>query len=230
MRASSACIIIWSGAYGRGCCCILGAVGLVLLIACANVANLMLVRATGRSREMGIRAALGASRWQLVRGLLVEGDRALGEPARCSGCCSPMQASQIIRAWMPANVPRVAGIGIDWRVLGATIGTALLTGVTFGLVPALQSSRPDLTTALKDSGRSSTAGRSTQWLRNALVVCELAFAVVLLVGAGLFVGSFVRVMRIDTGFDYRRVLVLNVGVSRGARPVRGSHEARQRLR
>ncbi len=105
-----------------------------------------------------------------------------------------------------------------------------VTGVTFGLVPALQSSRPDLTTALKDSGRSSTAGRSTQWLRNALVVCELAFAVVLLVGAGLFVGSFVRVMRIDTGFDYHRVLVLNVGVRVAPGPVRGSHEARQHLR
>jgi putative ABC transport system permease protein len=190
---------------------ILGAVGLVLLIACANVANLMLVRATGRSREMGIRAALGASRWHLVRGLLVEGIVLSGTGALL-GVLLAYAGIEIIRAWMPANVPRVAGIGIDWRVLGATIATALLTGVTFGLVPALQSSRPDLTTALKDSGRSSTAGRSTQWLRNALVVCEIAFAVVLLVGAGLFVGSFVRVMRIDTGFDYRRVLVLNVGV------------------
>ena len=190
---------------------ILGAVGLVLLIACANVANLMLVRATGRSREIGIRAALGAGRWRLVRGLLVEGV-VLSLAGAVAGVLLAYGGVEVIRAWMPANVPRVADIGIDLRVLAAAIATAVLTGITFGLVPAFQSSRPDLTAALKDSGRSSTAGRSTQWLRNTLVVSEVALAVVLLVGAGLFVGSFVRLMRIETGFDYRGVLVQNVGL------------------
>ena len=190
---------------------LLGAVGLVLLIACANVANLMLVRATGRSREMGIRAALGAGRWRLVRGLLVEGI-VLSVAGAIFGVLLAYGGVEIIRAWMPANVPRVADIGIDLRVLAATILTAVLTGITFGLVPGFQSSRPDLTTTLKDSGQSTTAGRGTQWLRNALVVSEVALAVVLLVGAGLFVGSFVRLMRIDAGFDYRNVLVQNVGL------------------
>ena len=190
---------------------LLGAVGLVLLIACANVANLMLVRATGRSREMGIRAALGAGRWRLIRGLLVEGI-VLSVAGAIVGVLLAYGGVEIIRAWMPANVPRVADIGIDLRVLAATILTAVLTGITFGLVPGFQSSRPDLTTTLKDSGRSTTAGRGTQWLRNALVVSEVALAVVLLVGAGLFVGSFVRLMRIDAGFDYRNVLVQNVGL------------------
>jgi putative ABC transport system permease protein len=190
---------------------ILGAVGLVLLIACANVANLMLVRATGRSREMGIRAALGAGRWRLIRGLLVEGI-VLSLGGAVLGVLLAYAGVEIIRAWIPVNVPRVAGIGIDLRVLSAAVATALLTGITFGIVPAFHSSRPDLTTTLKDSGRSSTAGRGTQWLRNTLVVAEVALAVVLLVGAGLFVRSFVELMRIDTGFDYRNVLVQNVSL------------------
>ena len=160
---------------------------------------------------MGIRAALGAGRWQLIRGLLVEGI-VLSVAGAIVGVVLAYGGVDIIRAWMPANVPRVADIGIDLRVLAATILTAVLTGITFGLVPGFQSSRPDLTTTLKDSGRSTTAGRGTQWLRNALVVSEVALAVVLLVGAGLFVGSFVRLMRIDAGFDYRNVLVQNVGL------------------
>jgi predicted permease len=190
---------------------ILGAVGVVLLIACANVANLMLVRATGRTREIGIRAALGAGRWRLVRGLLIEGV-VLSLGGAALGVLIAFLGVEIIRAWMPANVPRVAGIAIDLRVLGATVATALLTGIGFGVVPAFQSSRPDLTTTLKDSGRSTTSGRGTQWLRSGLVVVEVALAVVLLVGAGLFVGSFVRIMRIDPGFDYKNVLVLGVAV------------------
>jgi len=190
---------------------ILGAVGVVLLIACANVANLMLVRATGRTREIGIRAALGAGRWRLVRGLLIEGI-VLSLGGAAIGVLIAFLGVEIIRAWMPANVPRVAGIAIDLRVLWATIATALLTGIGFGVVPAFQSSRPDLTTTLKDSGRSTTSGRGTQWLRSGLVVVEVALAVILLVGAGLFVGSFVRLMRIDPGFDYRNVLVLSVAV------------------
>jgi predicted permease len=190
---------------------LLGAVGLVLLIACANVANLMLARATVRQRELGIRAALGASRWRLVRGLLVEGIvLALGGAA--IGVALASAGTQIIRAWLPAGLPRVASIGLDLRVLAAATAAALATGIFFGIVPALQSSRPDLTTALKDSGRSSTAAAGSQRLRSILVVAEVALAVVLLVGAGLFIGSFARLTRIDPGFDYHNVLSLNVGI------------------
>jgi putative ABC transport system permease protein len=188
---------------------LLGAVALVLLIACANVANLMLARATVRQREMGIRAALGASRWRLVRGLLVEG-LLLSLAGAAIGLLLASLGVGTIRAWLPAGLPRVAAISIDLRVLLTATAAATLSGIFFGIVPALQSSRPDLAAALKDSGRSSTAGARSQRLRGALVVAEVALAVVLLVGAGLFIGSFVKLMRIDPGFDYSNVLALSV--------------------
>jgi putative ABC transport system permease protein len=117
-----------------------------------------------------------------------------------------------LRAWLPAGIPRVASIGIDYRVLFAAIAAAIFTGVLFGIVPALQSSRPDLVGSLKDGGRSATAGGRAQRLRNVLVVAEVALAVILLVGAGLFTGSFVRLMRVDPGFDYRNIIALNIGL------------------
>lgn len=189
---------------------LLAAVALVLLIACANVANLMLARATTRTREIGIRAALGASRWRLVRGLLIEG-LLLSTLGAALGILLAYFGVQAIRAWLPANLPRVASIGLDLRVLVATTLAAVGSGVLFGIAPALQSTRPDLSNALKDSGRSTTASAASGRLRNALVVVEVALAVVLLVGAGLFMGSFVQLMRVDPGFDYRNVLVVNVG-------------------
>jgi predicted permease len=190
---------------------LLGAVALVLLIACANVANLMLARATVRSREMGIRAALGASRWRLVRTLLVEG-LVLSLAGAAIGLALAYGGVQILKAWLPAGLPRIASIGLDYRVLFAAISAATLTGIFFGIVPAFQSSRPDLTNALKDSGRSTTAGAGSQLARGGLVVAEVALAVVLLVGAGLFIGSFARLMNVDLGLDYRNVLALNVGI------------------
>jgi predicted permease len=189
---------------------LLGAVALVLLIACANVANLMLARATTRTREVGIRAALGASRWRLVRGLMIEG-LLLSTIGAAIGVLIAYFGVQAIRAWLPPNLPRIAAIAIDLRVLAATTGAAAFCGILFGIVPALQSSRPDLTAALKDGGRSATAGAASQRLRSALVVGEVALAVMLLVGAGLFVGSFVQLMRVDPGFDYSNLLVFNVG-------------------
>ena len=188
---------------------LLGAVALVLLIACANVANLMLARATVRGREMGVRAALGASRWRLVRGLIVEG-LVLSTVGAALGVLLAYAGVQVIRGWLPTGIPRVASIGIDLRVLLATIAAATASGVFFGMVPALHASRPDLVASLKDSGRSTTAGSATQRLRSALVVAEVALAVMLLVGAGLFIGSFMKLITIDPGFDYRNVLVLNV--------------------
>ena len=191
---------------------LLGAVVLVLLIACANVANLMLVRATGRSREMGIRAALGASPWRLVRSLLVEGVvLALGGAAL--GVTLASIGIRVLRAWLPAGLPRVASIGMDERVLTTAIAAALLTGLFFGIIPALQSARPDLVGSLKEGGRSATAAGRTQKLRSILVVAEIALAVILLVGAGLFTGSFVRLMRVDPGFDYHNIIALNIGLS-----------------
>jgi putative ABC transport system permease protein len=190
---------------------LLGAVGLVLLIACANVANLMLARATVRSRELGIRAALGAGRWRLIRGLLVEG-LVLSFAGAAIGVLLAYGGVTVLRAWLPPGLPRAGAIGIDLRVLAAAIAAAFLTGIVFAIVPALQASRPDLTTALKEGGRSSTTGAAGQRLRSALVVVEVALAVVLLVGAGLFIGSFVRLMQVDPGFDYSSVLALDVGV------------------
>jgi predicted permease len=189
---------------------LLGAVALVLLIACANVANLMLARATVRAREVAIRAALGASRWRLLRGLLVEGI-VLSLSGAALGLMLAYGAVQVLTAWLPSGLPRIAAIGLDARVLATAIVSAVLTGIVFGLVPAWQSSRPDLTTALKDSSRSNTAGSGSQLMRYGLVVAEMALALILLVGAGLFIGSFIKLMRVDLGLDYHNVLALSVG-------------------
>lgn len=190
---------------------LLGAVGLLLVIACANVANLMLARATARAREVTVRAALGASRWRLVRALLVEG-LMLSCAGAIAGIALAYGGVQLIKAWLPTGLPRVAAVAIDLRVLAAAIAASVVTGLVFGIVPALHSSRPDLASTLKESGRSSTAGAGSHRLRNALVVAEVAMAVVLLVGAGLFAGSFVQLIRIDPGLDYHNVLTFNVGL------------------
>ena len=189
---------------------LLGAVALVLLIACANVANLMLVRSTVRGRELGIRAALGASRWRIARALLTEG-LVLSVLASAIGIALAWAGVRILAAWLPAGLPRVASISIDYRVLAAAAAAALVTGIVFGLAPALQSSRADLTLAFRD-GRTSTAGAAGKRLRGLLVVAEVALAVVLLVGAGLFISSFVGLVRIQPGFDYRQVLSVYVSL------------------
>jgi putative ABC transport system permease protein len=191
---------------------LLGAVALVLVIACANVANLMLARATVRGPEIALRSALGASRGAIIRGLLVEAVLlSLGGAA--IGVLLALVGVRAILPWLPDGIPRVAAIAIDLRVLVAAIAAALVTGVAFGLVPAIQASRPNLTAVLKSSSRSSTTGAGSHRVRSALVIAEVAVAMVLLVGAGLFIGSFARLMRVDPGFDYRQVLVVDVGLS-----------------
>ena len=190
---------------------LLGSVSLLLVIACANVANLMLARANVRGREMGLRAALGASRWRLTRALLLEG-LLLSLLAAAIGLLASAWGVQLLKAWMPDGIPRVTAIAVNGRVAAATIAAAILTGTIFGIVPALQGGRPDLSAALRSGDRSSTAGTGARRLRSALVVVEVALAVVLVVGAGLFTASFVKVMRVDPGFDYHGILALGVGV------------------
>jgi putative ABC transport system permease protein len=184
---------------------LLGAVGIVLLIACANVANLLLARASSREREVGIRAALGAGRWRLIRGLLVE-SLLLSTVGTILALFLAWWGVNILRASMPDGVARLSSIAVDMRVLGVTALVSLVTGILFGIVPALQLSRPNLATALKEGARGSSAGRAQQWLRHALVVVEVALAVVLLVGAALFIGSFRTLMKIDPGFNPSNVL------------------------
>ena len=187
---------------------LLGAVGIVLLIACANVANLLLARASAREREVGVRAALGASRWRLVRQLMVE-SLVLSIAGTALATVLAWWAVQVLRNAMPEGVPRISQISIDLRVLAAAAGLALVTGILFGLVPALQLSKPDLANALKEGARGSVGGQR-QRLRSALVVLEVALAVVLLVGASLFIGSFITLMRIDPGFNPENVLTVQV--------------------
>jgi len=188
---------------------LLGAVGIVLLIACANVANLLLARASGREREVAVRAALGAGRLRLIRQLMIE-SLALSVVGTTLATALAWWVIQVLRTSMPEGVPRVAAISLDLRVFAAAAGLSLLTALLFGVVPALQVSRPDLTSALKDGTRGASAGRGRLRLRNALVVAEVALAVVLLVGAALFVGSVIALMRIDPGFSTERVLTAQV--------------------
>jgi putative ABC transport system permease protein len=188
---------------------LLGAVAIVLLIACANVANLLLARASTREREVGIRAALGAGSWRLVRQLLVE-SLVLAVIGTILATILAWWGNQILKSSMPDGVPRIATIALDLRVLAAAAGLSLVTGLLFGTVPALQLSRPDLTMALKEGARGASTGAGRQRLRSILVVAEVALAVVLLVGASLFIGSFITLMRIDPGLDPSHVLTVQV--------------------
>ena len=188
---------------------LLGAVGIVLVIACANVANLLLARASAREREVGIRAALGAGRWHLLRQLMVE-SLVLAAVGTALAIGLAWWAVGVIKSAIPAGVPRVSAIAIDLRVLAAAAVLSLATGTLFGIVPALQLSRPDLTQALKEGTRGASVGRARRRLRSALVVVEVALAVVLLVGAALFIGSFRTLMHIDPGFRPDHVLTASV--------------------
>jgi putative ABC transport system permease protein len=190
---------------------LLGAVSFVLLIACVNLANLMLVRATTRSRELGIRAALGASRWDLSRLLLLE-SLVLSLAGATLGVVVAWWGVEILRSAIPEEVPRAAGIAVDLRVLAVTALTAVATGVAFGLAPVVQFGRPIVPSALHQGERAATAGTAVQWLRGTLVVVEVALAVVLLVGSGLFLASFARVTAVNLGLDYRDVLAVQVRV------------------
>jgi putative ABC transport system permease protein len=188
---------------------LLGAVAFVMLIACVNLANLMLVRATARGRELGIRSALGASPWDLARALLTE-SLMLSVAGATLGIGVAWLGVGVLRAAMPAEVPRVAAIAVDLRILALTGLVAITTGLIFGIAPVLRFSRVAASGVLNQRERTSTADAGAQRLRSILVVSQVALAVVLLVGAGLFLASFARVTSVDLGVDHRNVLTVRV--------------------
>ena len=188
---------------------LLSAVGCVLLIACANVANLLLARAAGREREIAIRTALGAGRRRIVRQLLTE-SAMLGVVGGGVGLVLAVWGLDALVALSPANIPRLDQIRIDGRVLVFTVVVSLLTGFIFGAAPALQASKPDLNEALKEGGRGTAGSRRGRQIRSLLVVAEIAVSLVLLIGAGLLIRSFIRLQRFDLGFNPRNLVTLRV--------------------
>ena len=185
---------------------LMGSVGCVLLIACANLANLLLSKATGRAREIAVRQAIGANRSSLVRQLLVE-SVVLALMGGVAGVVVGVAFLRALVAWLPAGIPRIAEAGVDGRVLAATFAAAAVTGLVFGLAPAIQLARRSPTSVLRDDTRTSS---SRSPLRAMLVVGELAIALVLLAGAGLLIRSFVQLQRVDPGFTTDRMLTFQV--------------------
>lgn len=186
-----------------------GAVGLVLLIACANFANLLLARAAARRQELVIRAALGAGRGRLIRQMLTE-STVLSMVGGAGGLVLAMWGVDVLTALKPANLPRLSSIGIDGWVLAFTLAVSILTGVAFGLVPAINATRLEAGEALKESGRTSTGGLARLRARSLLVVSEIALALVLLIGAGLLIKSLWRLRTIDPGFNPGGLLTLRM--------------------
>jgi predicted permease len=194
---------------------LLGAVGLVLLIACGNVANLLLSRAAVRQKEMAIRAAVGASRERIVRQLLTEAVL-LSALGGVLGLALAVMAVKVLGQFGSARIPRLDEIGIDGRVLAFTFGISLITGIVFGLVPALRASRLDLNDVLREGGRggvgSSAFGLGHHQLRKLLISAELALSLVLLIGAGLLIRSYQRITNANPGFDPANVLSVRVAL------------------
>ena len=191
---------------------LLMAVGFLLLIACANVANLQLARISARQREMAIRAALGANRLRIIRQLLVE-SLLLSGMGGLLGLLLAYWATGLLVALAPEQVRSLWGIAVDGRELGFTLGISLLTGTLFGLAPALQTSRVDLNKALKEAARSLDPGFQRQVLRKFLLMAEVALAFVLLIGAGLLVRSFLHLQEVDLGLRPENLLTLQVRLS-----------------
>ncbi|MGH9582961.1 MAG: ABC transporter permease, partial [Bryobacteraceae bacterium] len=192
------------------------AVCLVLLIACANVANLLLVRATGRKREIAIRAAVGARRGRIVRQLLTE-SVLLSVVGGALGLVVGFFAMRGLLAVNPGNIPRIgengSAVTLDWRVLLFTAGIAIVTGILFGLIPALDASRGDLSAALKEGGIRSGGGFRQNKARSILVVTEMALAIILLIGAALLIRSYAALSGVNPGFNPHHVLTLQMSLT-----------------
>jgi predicted permease len=188
---------------------LLAAVGFVLLIACSNVANLLLARAEARTRELAIRTSLGAGRGRIVRQLLTE-SALLALLGGILGLLLAVWAIDMLVSVNPGNIPRVEEIGVDGRVLAFSLAVSLLTGLLFGLAPALKASRPDLNSSLKEGATAALAGIRRQPLRSGLIVTEVALTLVLLVGAGLMLKSFRQLRSVDPGFRKENVLAMRV--------------------
>jgi putative ABC transport system permease protein len=200
-----------SGSYHDALLILLGVVGFVLLVACVNVANLMLARATARQKEFALRAALGASRWRIIRQLLFE-SLLLAIAGGALGFVLSIWALHLLLTAIPGDLPFWMNFGLDLRVLGFTLAITLLTGLIFGAVPALQTSRVDLNDTLKEGGRGNSGVRNRA--RSLLVVSEIAMSLVLLVGAGLMVQSFLRLRRVNIGLDPKNVLTATLVLPR----------------
>jgi len=201
---------------------LLGAVALVLLLACVNAANLLLARATARQREMAVRAAVGAGRRRLIQQMLTE-SVLLAVVGAALGTVLAVAGVKALVALLPADFPRSGDIHLDAPVFLFTLLLAVATGIVFGMVPAWQGSRADLRESLHEGGRSATSGRSTLRLRNALVISEVTLACVLLIGAGLMLRSFVNLLRTSPGFRPEQVLTAAISLPeasyKGTRPV-----------
>lgn len=187
------------------------AVGVLLLIACANVAGLLLSRALARRREIAVRTALGASRSVIIRQLLTE-SMLLSVVAGVLGLGLGWAATRALAAWGSNQLPQGIPVGIDTRVLLFTLLVSLLTGIVFGIFPALQLARINLNTTLRDEGRGTSAGYARAQMKNLLVVSQVALSLLLLIGAGLLLRSFERLLRVDPGFDAQNVLTMNVSL------------------
>jgi putative ABC transport system permease protein len=192
---------------------LLGAVTLVLLIACANIANLQLARATYRQREIAVRTALGASRFRIVRQLLTE-NVLLSLLSGALGLVLSVWLTRLLVSISPPNSPRFEEIGMDARVFGFAFAIAFITGVVFGLVPSIQTSKIDLNEILKESGRSGSHARRNR-IGSALMVSEIALSFMLLVGAGLLIKSFIHLREVNPGFNPSNMLAMRVALPAG---------------
>ncbi|MDQ1387555.1 MAG: putative transport system permease protein [Acidobacteriaceae bacterium] len=199
------------GDVGKTLWVLMGTIGIVLLIACANVANLLLVRAEGRQHELAIRVALGASWFDIARALLIE-SVALGLLAGALGLAFAYGAVRVLVSIAPSHLPRLHEISIDPAVILFTLGAALLTGILFGIIPVIKYAGPRIQHQLRGGGRAASQSREQHRTRSVLVVAQVALALVLLIGAGLMIRTFQALRKVDPGFDPRDVLTLRIAI------------------